>query len=387
MKSKKSLKLKRHFNKLMNIEGSLSLKGKSYTFKPIRLGVLLVAFFALMTILIQLLSIPSKIIHEVDMDLGIGGDYTIKAFGKGALLYNNQGIKEVDQKGRVLWESQLSMSQPMVETQGDYIVLADLKGGKKVYLYNKGELKQEFNVGGDIISAKVNQDGDVVIASAATGYKGRVTVFDKRGRERFSWHSGEGYITDVAINQGGRYAAVAQLISNGPTASTRIQFIDLGRKEAVSWADKENSVITQIRFSGNRLLAVSDSELCSFSKNGKQKLSVSFAGKRPSLYDISQDDLFAFVVTDNRGSKVIELYSSSGKLKGSYNVEGNISDISACEKGAMFSSGRNIMYINKRGKLKNQVSSQNDIHSFGLCSDGKTVIAIGTETTEFVRMY
>ena len=96
------------------------------------------------------------------------------------------------------------MSQPVAETAGKYVLVYDLGGKNYAALYKNGERVTEYNLGNDIISAKVNKNGDTVFATDTVGYKGNVKVFDKKGNERFSWNSGDGYILDDALKNGGR---------------------------------------------------------------------------------------------------------------------------------------------------------------------------------------
>lgn len=378
--------IKSSFNQLMKAETSITVKEKKYSLRPGRLGLIAVGFLLILVIIINLLSIPSRKLNTIEMEFGAGGDYSMLTNAGNILLHNSQSIKSVDKKGNIRWDLDRTAAKPLTESCGNYILSADLAGKHTAMLYNDGELLHEFNIGSDIISAEVNSDGDVVIATATIGYKGKITVFDKKGRERFSWNSGEGYITDVAINENGRYIAVSQLTGNEPQAGSAIQFIDLNRKKVINTAKRPNTIISEVRFSDNRLISVSDTEFCGFSKSGNLKFAVSFAGKKPGKYNISNNNLFAFVITDNRGGEVLEIYNSYGKLKGSYNSDGTINSIAVCDEGAMIATRRDILYISKRGNVKKQVTSPHDIKALGLFGDGKTVMATGSESADVVRM-
>ena len=382
----KLISLKTSFNHLMSTEKSLVVKEKTYTLRPGRLGLFAVAFILILVILANLFSIPSKKLSTIDMEFGAGGRYYMVTGNKDIIMHNNQGIKSVNKKGDVRWEVKRAATKPMTEVSGNYLLSADLDGNHTAILYKDGKVLNEFNLGSDIISAEVNKNGDVIIATSTSGYKGKITVFDKKGRERFIWNSGDGYITDVAIHENGRHIAVAQLTSTEAQAGSNIQFIDLNRKKVINTSKRSNTIISEILFSNDRLLSVSDVEFCGYSKGGNLKFEVSFAGKKPGKYDISNNNLFSFVTIDNRGGEVLEIYNIRGKLKGSYSSDSTINSIATCDEGVMLSTRRDILYVNKRGKLKKSVTSNHDIKSLGLFGDGKTVMALGSESADVVRM-
>ena len=385
-KKQKLTSLKTSFNHLMSTEKALVVKEKTYTLRPGRLGLLIVAFLLSFVILVNLFSIPSKKLSTIDMEFGAGGRYSMVTGNNDILMHNNQGIKSVTKKGAVRWEVKRAATKPLTEVCGHYLLSADLDGNHTAILYKDGKVLNEFNLGSDIISAEVNKNGDVIIATATVGYKGKITVYDKKGRERFSWNSGDGYITDVAIHEDGRHIAVSQLTSTEAQAGSNIQFIDLNRKKVVNTAKRSNTIISEILFSNDRLLAVSDVEFCGYSKGGKLKFEVSFAGKNPGRYDISNGKLFSFVTIDNRGGEVLEIYNKRGKLKGRYSSDSTINSIATCDNGVILATRRDILYVNKRGKLKKSVTSNHDLKSIGLFGDGKTVMALGSESADVVKM-
>jgi len=386
MKYKRKQRLGTELLQEVNKTAHLTVRGKTYTFQPLRLGIMLLAGLLALVIIINILLIPVRKPKTLDMGFEAGGEYTMLPFSSHILMYNRQQMREVTTAGKTVWEAEISMSQPIVETAEDYILLADLSGNNAASLYKNGTKIYDYAMSDDIISAKVNPKGMTAFATATVGYKGKVIVYDKKGVERFSWNSGEGYILDVALDEKGKYLAVAQLSSDGTEADSRIQMIDLRRKKVVATTERKGTAISEIRFSNDRLLTVSDLELCGLKTNGKLAFSVSFGGKNPSKFDISGDELLAFVTTDNRGNEVLELYNTRGKLKGSYRADSAIKNLSVFEDMVVIARQRDVLYINKRGKLKKTAAAEFDIKSLGLYGDGHTALAAGNTLAYIVRV-
>lgn len=366
---------------------TVNLLGKRISFRPLKLAILFAIFLVAASLVIQLVLIPAHRPRTIDLGMETGTEYGMQTITDGELLlYNNQRMKALNEKGETVWETKISMSSPMIEHSGKYILAADLGGNHGAALYRRGELLQEYQLGKDIISAKVNEKGTAAFATAADGYKGSVVVIDKKGKELFRWNSGDGYIMDLDISDDGHYLAVAQLSSAGSQADARIQFIDLYKKEVVKVAERPGTVIGEIRFSGNRLMTVSDSELCGFSGSGRLLYSVSFAGKRPGKYDISSDDLLAFVTYDNLGNTVLELYNTRGRLKGSYLAESPISIMAVHGDTVVIAKQRDVLRISSGGKKRKQMTCEHDIKALGVFGNQKTVLAAGSTEADLLWM-
>ncbi len=321
-KTKNKIKLTDSINKLLSKTASVTIKGKKYTVAPIKLGV----FTALAVLLIWLFlsAVFSSGISNIDIGFEAGSAYrTVKADDT-VVLYNNRGAKGVSESGRVKWEIHEEMSEPMVETAGSYVLIVDLAGNHRAVSYKNGEIFRQYSLGNDIISAKITKKGCAAFVTDTDGYKAKVTVFNKRGREVYAWNSGTGYITDIELSNNGRYLVAAQLITEGDTTDTRYQFIDTSRGEVIKTVEHKNEVCAELRFiSSDRLIAVGDNNISAFSKTGRERFTLSLAGKSPSIYDIGEKCI-AVATVDGRGNTVLELYSVSGKLRGSYTATGEI---------------------------------------------------------------
>lgn len=364
----------------------LNIKGKTISFQPVRLGAMLAGILLALILLVNILLIPVKRPKTLDMGFETGGEYTIRPFMSHALLYNRRQMREVTVTGKTLWEAEITMSHPIMEIADQYILLADLSGNNAGVLYKKGKKIREFTPENDIISAKVNAKGMTAFATATVGYKGKVIVYDKKGKEKFNWNSGEGYILDIALDDSGRYLAVAQLSSDGTESNSKLQMIDLNRKRVIATEERPGTAISEIRFSGKRLMSVSDTEFCGFKPSGKLLFSVPFGGRNPSKYDISGNEIFAFVTTDNRGNAVLELYNNKGKQVGKYRADSTVNNLSVHKDTIVIARQRDVISINRRGKLKKTVSAEFDIKSLGLYGDGRTVLAAGNTLAYIARV-
>lgn len=369
-----------------NTAETVTFRGKTVRIKPGRVIIVFAALLVLIIVLSSLVGLLSDRVKTVDISVDTGGDYTAVQSGGDMILYNKQHMMAINSKGKLLWKTNTAMSQPVAETAGKYVLVYDLGGKNYAALYKNGECVTEYNLGNDIISAKVNKNGDTVFATDTVGYKGNVKVFDKKGNERFSWNSGDGYILDAVLKNGGRQLAIAQFRSDTDKAASSIQFIDIPRKKLISTTIREESVISEIRYCRGKLTVVSDNDMFRISASGHVSGEVSFAGKKPGKYSIANDKTFAFVTEDNRGNTVLELYSAGGRLKGRYQADAPINNFDVCDYGIAAARRSDVLCISSSGKLKKSISAGSDIKSIGVFRGGKYALVIGGTSVCTVRL-
>ena len=358
--------------------------GKTRDVYPAKMFVALIAVITVAAVAISLFSAGSGT-DVLDIDAQTGSRYMTKQIDGDVLIYNNQGGAAVDASGKIKWTIDETMAEPLADVGGDYLLLADLSGKHFAASYKDGKMLQEFKLENDIISAKITDKGYCVFATDTDGYKGKVTVFNKRGKELYEWNSGSGYITDVDITDNGKYLAVSQLMTDGSAPDTRIQIIDTHRGETVATAERGGEICAEVRFaSNNRLIVVTDRSIAAYSVRGKEKFNISLVGKSPSLYNTDSDDTIAVVARDGRGNSVLELYSASGRLRGAYTASGEIKALSISGRGAIVAQQKGISRINARGKEKGTVNVAHDIKSIGYFGDKSRAVVIGSAKAEVI---
>lgn len=364
---------------------AVNINGKKYSFHPVKTTVALIGLIIIVSILSALLNMGTNA-HNVDVTFEAGSPYRVYSTGENLMLYNNRGAAEISPSGKSLWKIDAVLSEPLAEADGDYTLLCDLAGNHYAASYKNGKQQTEYNLGNDIISAKITDKGYAVFATDTDGYKAKVTVFNKRGREMYVWNSGGGYITDVELTDNGRYLVAAQMVGDGEEASAKIQFIDTGRGEVVNTAERNGEVVVNLKFvSGNKVIAVTDKNILGYNKKGKELFCISLTGKSPSLYSLDSDELIAVVTLDNRGMSAVEIYNTSGKFCGSYTAEGSIRALTASDKRVVVAEQRGLVSITPKGKIKDIVKVEHDIEDIGRFENGR-VIVVGTSKAETINI-
>ncbi len=395
MKKKRSFdKIKKVYDNIkpkvkdtMNTTAVLRTGKRKIVYRPFKVGAAALAVIILIVLIGSMFFSEGKI-KNVNVAFESGGDYSAKAVDDYMLIYNNRGAKGIDSDGSVKWEISSNMSEPFAESGGKYFLLADLSGNHEAASYKNGKKENDYQLGNDIISAKITEDGYAAFAVDTDGYKGKVSLFNSRGKEIYEWNSGSGYINDIDITDNGRYLVVAQSVISDEKSGTKIRVIDTSKGETVSECDRENEIAVEVKFvSSSKFVVVTDNHIMGYNRDCEEKFSISLEGKEPSLYSIESDDLIAVKTLNNMGGSTLELYSYSGKYKGAYVASGNIRNISVCDSTVAVVEQRGIVTVNSKGKAKNNaVSLDHDIKCIGFFDDEKNVIAIGSSGADVVKI-
>lgn len=373
-----------------NSSKKMSYKGRIFKLNAARLTlavvVLAVAFALIFNLVVMPRLNPNR---NFDLDLDAGSGYTQTSLGSNILLLNNNGMKAVDKEGETKWEYETTLTAPVVDVEDGKILLADLDGNCTMRLFDEnGELKLTYPIGSGLSAAELNKNGYAVAVVDESGYKGSVVVYDKRGEEVFKWNSGEGYIIDAALSDNNKYVAVSQMMSDSETVYSRIIVLSVDDGSVISTSTRNDSLVSDIRFYGNSsVIGVSDSDVCCYTRDGELRYEISFAGKKPTLYNIDDSDsLFAVLCQDSRGNSNIEIYSSAGKFLGSYTSASEIKDMIISGGKIIASTSRTVVEINRRGKLKNSVDSSHDIKTIGLYGNNRNVLIIGGNKADIISI-
>lgn len=368
---------------------NININGKTVRINSIRLGAIAALLAVMLALFINIVIIPHTTYRAYsDLEFDTGGEYKLYAYERDILLLNNNGIKMVNNKGKDRWTYTYTLTNPMIDISGKYMLLADLDGNNTLNLFDAdGNNILTYPISNDILSAKISKRRLAAVAMGEEGYKGSVVVYNKKAEEIFKWNSGEGYIIDIDISNDGRYVVVAQMMSDREEVYSKIHVINISSGQETAVMECESALISKINFDKNdNIIAVGDSKVFGYSKKGKQNYVIDLAGKSPQTYDIENGSNLVFLCRDSRGNSVLEIYSLRGRFLGAYTSSDELKNICINDDNIVVSTSRNLLYLNHRGKLKKTVEINHDIMSMGLYGNNRNVLVLGGNKADIIRI-
>lgn len=323
--------------------------------------------------------------QSVSLKFQTGIEYKTAQYGKNILLVNNEGIKCMNKNGREVFEIANASTMPKVQAIGTYIMLADING-KAVSLYRNEKLIGKIKTESEIISAKMNKNGYIVIASDELGYKGMITLYNKEGKELFKWHSGSGYISDMDLSADNTIF-VSQVMTDKESVYSRLLKIDTkSEKEAECVAELGGVGLKVICRSGGTVSVLTDGGIYGFRKRGGEKFKAEFKGRTPIAYNIENEHNMVIAFLDNINNTVLESYSSNGELRGTYAAKEEVKSFNVSGECIVAGKSREIVRVAPNGTVKTSAAISHDISCIEIFPSRDRAIIIGGNSADIIKI-
>lgn len=187
---------------------------------------------------------PSALVEWMDRLVtgGEGGDgypvditgssvVAMEPFGSNAAVLTDASLLLYNSAGAQIAERGHTYTDPLLESSGNYLLVAEL-GGTRYMLGNKKETLFTGQVNNTIRAAAVDSDGQVALATESSqSYTSEVVVFDREGKELFHWYSADLTVIDVALTTNGKQVAVLGLSAGGGEMKSTLQIFSLAGKQ------------------------------------------------------------------------------------------------------------------------------------------------------------
>lgn len=322
----------------------------------------------------------------IELSFQKGVSYRLENLKKDILFINNEEMKAINNRGEILWNVFTGISEPAVCVNGDYILITDISGNI-AYLYKNNKLVKKFTLSNSIYCAKVNKNGYSVIATAETGYKGMLTVYSPSGKELFKWHSGSGYISDIDISHKNN-VIVSQVLTDESFVTSRILHFNIKKNKETECVKYENTLISHVRFyEDNSFIVLSDTLLTGFSSKCEKKYETNFQGRTLTYYNTSNMNNIVLAFRGSVNDTIIEAYSHSGKLKGTYRPSEDIDSIDVNGELILTSSGRKLITVTPSGKVKSRKEITHDVSALKFFSGRKKAVSLGGNNAVIYDIY
>ncbi|MBQ3094740.1 MAG: hypothetical protein IJC52_06175 [Clostridia bacterium] len=266
-------------------------------------------------------------------------------------------------------------ARPLMKVSDRYVLLLET-GGKRFRLETRSGIELEQSIGNVIYTGAVSQKGDVaVVTDSSQSYVSEVTVFSRRGTQRYQWLSSEWLVMDASFSKDGNsLAVVASRSQNGAMQSAILVFDLRGREEQPVQYTADGTLYTAVQYmSGGNLVAVGDTQTRFVNPTGKLDEIVSHEGVELIGFAIDGNDVA--VVTRPYGSQKggdVSLYSPSGDLRVAQAFEGSFRDACPFGKKVLVLTNEYVYDINAGG-IARQVEAENDSRMVGAIN-GKAVL-------------
>lgn len=307
-------------------------------------------------------------------------DTQFAVYRGGIVCANMNHMYYMDASGVLVWETDTAVVDPILKTEGNYILLAE-HGRNKICLYNDSRLVYDVDDPDAIRAAQLSSNGDVVVVTDKSSYKGGVSVYNKTGAQIFSWASGSDAVMSADISADTRKVAVA-LLNTEQTVKSVLQLFDMNETQSYAQAEMEDTAVYDVRFTGNIVTAFGDNRVMGIKDSGKIIYDNVFADVQltHSSADIRGDALLSL---DDGNVPRLNVYNKRGTQKKSVTLTGVTDFIDINGSDIIYNTGRDIYF----GDIKsmNKYTAAMDIKKLLILSN-KSFVIVYSNSLEFVTV-
>ena len=258
------------------------------------------------------------------------GEVTLLAFGTDFLTYNTDGIHCVNSSGADLWTGTYEMQSPMVEVNGNYVVVAD-RDGREIFIYDKKGQCGRIKTGSPVIDISVSSGG-IVAASVDEGDSISIYVYDytldkddKCVSKVYSTMEGSGYPVAFSCSPKGNLMAVSFMSASDGMLTSSVAFYNFGevgkntRNNIMRSYSYMNESVPMIRFMDDKTaFAVSGSRLVIYADDAGQdpesKNEVLINREIRSVYYDSEHIGLVFATESVENKYSMDVYDKKGNV-------------------------------------------------------------------------
>lgn len=190
------------------------------------------------------------------------------SYGSSVVKYSRDGAVAIDKDGSLLWNGSYEMMNPIADTCGKYVVVAD-KNNKSVHVYNGKGSVGSYTTLYDIIKVEIASQG-VVVALMEEDETNYIILYDVDGTElgkKVTNINNVGYPIDIALSDDGEKLVISYLsFTKGELIST-VAFFNFGEvgqnytDRFVGGYEFEDVIVPRVTFLNNNTA-------CAYKENG-----------------------------------------------------------------------------------------------------------------------
>lgn len=301
-----------------------------------------------------------------------GGEAAKSTVMCGSELWYVTGTKLSTSQG---WQTALHYGNPKLVTAGRYVLAFDYNG-TDLSLYRGHRELFKLKTSQTIYSAKVNQNGFLTVVTKEPGYRGKASLYNKRGKELYTVYAGESYIMDTSVSDNGKMLAVCTFHTGGDRFSSAVSFYKTKDTQPFSVFSTEEGMLTTIKFaSGNRLVAIGDTLAIGFDKKGEKSWEYPYGGATLQSYSVAGRSAVALSLRQH--NQKIVILSANGKASSYETAEhGPFSSVTMNENTVLAFTGRELLFLNHKGYPILQHTLQREANRVWLCAGSLSGVVV-----------
>lgn len=291
-------------------------------------------------------------------ELDAGSVRDIKAGSSGLFMLYDDKMMYLNSTAKEIMPQKHSYINPGVKLCGSRAIIYDLDSGN-FRVQSGSEIKKEYSLETRIMAAAIGKSGNYAVGTYGADVQSVLTVYDSSGEKRYVWNFKSERISDIALSDNGKFAAVSTVFSEEGKISSKLYVFSFSSKEYVSCLDYPSTVLIKVSYvNGENIVAIGDN-IRSYITDGKtRKKDISFGSDVLHNVALTENGASAVILSKYGSASLSELalYNKSNKEKFKVTFDKEIiwADTDGKYTAVLFEN--EVRTYNKRGKQVGSIS-------------------------------
>ncbi len=327
------------------------------------LTVALVAFAAVLTLLIVALVTPASLLEIMQNNItawGRGDGLPVQVSGASIVdmqtrngtvfVMTDTRVSAYNSTGRQIQVINHGYSNPELYVSDTRTLVYD-RGGTKIRVDTLNTNIADKTLSKKIITAALADNGRVGIITEGEKTPSQLVVTDKSFSKFAAWTSSD-RLAAVAMSRNGKYAAVSAVVSESGTFKSTVYLLDISGDsiKQVNQLDFSGVPIVTLETVGNRCVAVGTDTVVSFDFEGGNRIEKKIDYLKTVRFESKQRVLITHNPSNNVQQTQIILTDKSLTEELNITVNGIVDKVSVADDGIAVISNHTLIMYDKNGK-------------------------------------
>lgn len=243
----------------------------------------------------------------------------VEALSSDILALGKKILTCVSAEGSVRFSKIFTYSSPDMSVGDKYGIVYDRSSSKYFVFNSKGVIYEgETENGKHIITARINNNGDIAMVTKSEDSACRVYLTDKKGKVKYIWACAEEYAVSLDMNATGDEILCGAIGSANGIVYTKLYLLDIySDKEKAAYLIDRSAVVS-VRLSGKKLIADCDNARYTFNTrkaSDKPETATDYSSKIIACSD-DRDGNTAIVTNKvgSMGTNEITVYTKNNEI-------------------------------------------------------------------------
>lgn len=296
----------------------------------------------------------------------------VYAFDKYIVTLENKILKIYNNLGKEEASITTDINEPIFDTAGKYLVVAE-NNGQSIYLLEGKQMLWSTTVEGKISQIEINENGYIGIVISDISYKNIINILNLEGKSLFKTYVANDKAVDISISRNNQYLAIAEIDMSGVLIQSIIKIIDIEKAKTEpsnsiinTYSAEVGKLITNIEYQNKeRLLCVYNDSINIIEENENRSIlnlennKITFASVelKNNMVLIEEKEAGEYASTSN----VNITNTTTNKVK-SYETEEIAKEVYTYEDVIALNFGTELHIINTNGWLMKKYISGQEIN-------------------------